>query len=123
VWATTCLSGKKPANTLLHWDGHTWHKSAAPGTTCLREVTPDGHAGYWFASGDLYKSNSVLYHRTSSGKWSTTLISHPKGSVVGIQDLVRVPGTSSLLGAGYFATWSKNGGRESSIGAIFGYGL
>ncbi|MCP2343009.1 hypothetical protein [Actinomadura rupiterrae] len=97
VWATGCQYEAKQPNSLLHWNGRSWKRMAAPGAKCLGDVTPDGQGGLWFVSQDA-KRNSVLVHRTKAGKWSTVRVPGSKAGVF-VDGLARVPGTTTIWGA------------------------
>ncbi|MFC4909150.1 hypothetical protein [Actinomadura gamaensis] len=119
VWATGCQYGAKHPNSLLHWDGRSWKRTAAPGGECLREITPDGSGGFWFASQDG-RQRGVLIHRTKAGKWSTVQVPGPKGSPF-VRALARVPGTSVVWGVSTMDILDPSKARPSSIGQLLRY--
>ncbi|MFC5182704.1 hypothetical protein [Actinomadura harenae] len=113
VWATGCTYGAKNPNTLLHWNGKSWKKAAAPGTRCLRDMALDGYGGAWFSSRD----GGVLLHRSKTGKWSTVRPPHPKGTLLPGQ-LAHVPGTGVTFATAITAVLAPDGARRGASGQL-----
>lgn len=83
---------------LLHYGPHSrWSKISVPWPVTTGSVEPDGRGGLWVTG--LSKTNRrYAMHRTAAGAWSRV----PIGGFV--WDLAHVPGTTSMLAAGFKGT-------------------
>jgi hypothetical protein len=101
VWVIGSPSGG-PQNRLLHFNGSTWRSVpiTVPSGVELVSVASDGHGGLWFSG--FGPSAQWAVHRSATGAWSSTQLG--PGSTV--FDFTRIPGTTSLWGAGGLNTAS-----------------
>jgi hypothetical protein len=98
---------------LLHWNGGQWSRVSLPFTTVKpRQLATDGHGGLWLSPDPRY-----LYHY-SGGHWSPLLKLPTKaGFTPTLNQLVAIPGTTSLLAAGGLLP-----SPGTVDGAVFTYG-
>lgn len=98
---------------LLHWNGTAWSLVRLPSIHVRpRQMASDGHGGLWVIPDERY-----LYHY-SDGRWALLRVPGGKdGDVAAIDQLVAVPGTTSLLGAGRLTPPGS-----VSAGAVYTYG-
>lgn len=104
VW----VSGISPASgsggrlVLAHWNGRAWTRYAAPWQVEQAErFAPDGADGIWIPVVTGGNSPQTwIAHLSRSGRWTRAVIAAKAGAGLGIGDLVLIPGTRSLWGAG-----------------------
>jgi hypothetical protein len=94
---------------LVHWNGRSWTRISPPWPVQLGNMATDGTGGLWIAAGDA--STSYVLHLRHSGAWSRFAFSFG-----GPLALARIPGTTSLFGAGTEPT------GPGSAGTVWGYG-
>ncbi|MEO3781862.1 hypothetical protein ABGB12_00915 [Actinocorallia sp. B10E7] len=99
----------KENSFLLRYKNGKWRKEKTdPAVPIGFEPVPDGRGGLWFlASEDTSDPDGVseedlfLTHRTASGRWTERFLGHVVRGTPGVADMVRLPGTQRLLGAGH----------------------
>jgi len=98
VWVAggKSVSGKF-THELLHWNGTTWHAEPLPSRTIIGQITSDGHGGLWLIAHDYSADKTWMMHRSAAGRWTRTFLPGGPQSIV---DVAKLPGTTSLLGAG-----------------------
>ncbi|WP_067826554.1 hypothetical protein [Actinomadura kijaniata] len=108
VWVTGEVlrsDGEKDTyeSLLLRWDGRKWRRVNMPNGRTPERMVSDGRGGLWFIGGesanDPEGAGTPLLHRTASGVWSTTRID-TRGRTARVSDLILIPRTRSLWGAG-----------------------
>jgi hypothetical protein len=82
----------------LHWVGGVWHQLDPAGNLPLGQVIADGAGGVWAAGSPSY-GNSAVFHY-SAGKWTSVPMPTVSGKFTSISALARVPGTTTVYGAG-----------------------
>lgn len=112
VWVVGSSQTTPFKSFLLHFGYHArWSRISVPWPVEARVASSDGSGGWWVTG--VSKSNQTYaMHRTAAGAWSR----FPIGGWV--WELARVPGTTSLLGAGFKAAGAKSG----SDAVIWAYG-
>lgn len=112
VWVA---AGPQPAafkSFLLHYGPHArWSKISVPWPVTAAHVSPDGRGGLW-VTGESKAGQVYAMHRTAAGVWSR----FPIGGW--IWNLARVPGMTSMAGAGFKGAGAKSG----SDAVIWAYG-
>lgn len=100
VWVDGYLASTPQFEPVMaRWNGRSWQKVTVhvpKGADLLNGITPDGHGGLWIEAGSSTSARSWMLHRSASGTWSGTALP----SFASIGQAARVPGTSSLWGAG-----------------------
>jgi len=102
IWATAATGGGTPA--LVHFDGQRWQSlpvTLPKPVKDLAAIAPDGHGGLWFPGPSRSAQPPRAVHRSASGSWSASKLSAGDGLV---EDLVLIPGTTSLWAAGGLQT-------------------
>ncbi len=92
-----------------HWNGKNWTRMRPPSGQNLAGLVPDGHGGFWAeGSGAAPAYRTYFWHR-SGGHWTRQPAPGSAAAQIGnIQDIVRVPGTTTALAVGQ-ATHAKYG--------------
>ena len=91
---------------LLHWDGHRWSKVAQGnygfGVQPLAQASSDGHGGLWIPMPGVDGQKSYLLHYSASPSGGhLTQATLPDGaSLLSVEAVALIPGTTSLLGGG-----------------------
>jgi hypothetical protein len=117
VWASAVLGkgeGVWPGSVLYHWDGTRWSQVEidAPRDS-LYKLASDGRGGLWIVSANVHESAYLLHY--SRGRVTREPAPVGTGTYASISEIVRIPGTRSLLAAGHL-------GNEQSWGAaVFRY--
>lgn len=96
VWAVAESGSSNVVSYLVHFDGHQWVRFKPPWTVYLSGMAQDGHGGIWLTGIDGSHASWVV-HRSASAEWQRILISK---SSIGMENLVKIPGTSSLWAVG-----------------------
>ncbi len=86
---------------LLHLMVGKWTRIAVPTKPGITyQIFSDGAGGLWsiplIATGKKW-----IMHYSASGRWSSFAVGHVGGT--GVNDLALVPGTTTMLGAGFAA--------------------
>jgi hypothetical protein len=86
---------------LARWDGQSWHRIAVSGRFRLGQSNPvsDGHGGLWLTTG--WDSTGVPPHMIhfTGGKLVPVSVPRRERRYVGVLDLAKIPGKSSVWGA------------------------
>jgi hypothetical protein len=98
VWATGGPYQARPGMRLLHLHNRRWTSTKVPWNITFRSMLPDGHGGLWLTGIDSSSDRLWLVHYSRSGRWNRMSI--PVGG------LARIPGTTTVLGAGTVASRS-----------------
>jgi hypothetical protein len=100
------MAGPDGRVVLAHWNGAGWTRFAAPWPVQRAErFAADGAGGIWIPAVTGGGSPEAwLLHLSRSGQWTRTQITASPAGGVGIGDVVLVPGTTSLWGAGGLLT-------------------
>lgn len=101
AWATGILArdGLVPGPVLWHWNGKRWKQVTidAPQDS-LSKLASDGGNGLWMVSDGVRPTADLLHYAHH------TLTREPApvepGTTAGVDEIVRIPGTRSLWGAG-----------------------
>ena len=97
VWVTAGSRTAGFTSFLLHYGPHArWSKVSVPWPVTAASISPDGRGGLW-VTGENKAGQVYVMHRSAGGGWSR----FPIGGWA--DDLARVPGTTSMLGAGFKA--------------------
>jgi hypothetical protein len=127
VWATVAISRPgqwEPATVLLHWNGKTWSKVAAPKGVHFDGLASDGHGGCWVASYTFTTPGAVtglvMYHY-SGGRWTHVPAPAESGYTVSVfgGNMQLIPGTRSVL---EHVTLNPNHAGTVPAGAVLKYG-
>jgi hypothetical protein len=114
VWATAAIQTHGSRPHLVHLTGGRWVKTKIPWAVGPAfDLASDGHGGLWLTAFSAVSAATGYWeiHRSASGRWSRTRIAS-----AAVFDVTRIPGTTSLWGAGYVQ------GKTNSSAAIFAYG-
>jgi hypothetical protein len=112
VWALARNEAGDP--WLLHLTGGKWTRIAVPARPGLpAEIFSDGAGGLWSLSLTTTGKKWIM-HYSASGRWSSFAVGRVGGS--GVSDLALVPGTTTMLGAGYTAD------KAAGNSAVWEYG-
>jgi hypothetical protein len=115
MWETTAINAVKPGNVWVAgeifkgtttstfvrhlWDGQ-WHKAGPRNFGYyLATAVRDGHGGWWSTGipfAQPVRSSPYLLHGTG-GVWHKVSLPHATGTQTQIMQVIRVPGTSSML--------------------------
>ncbi|WP_460364962.1 hypothetical protein [Actinocorallia lasiicapitis] len=101
---------------LLRFRDGAWKAVTPVPKAGLGKPLPDGKGGLWFVGSPFSESadpTTVLYHRTADGRWASKTAGRVVGTDSGIDDVVRIPGTGTFLGAGSAGT--KGGGYDAAV--------
>jgi len=96
VWAVAESGTSNVVSYLVHFNGNRWVRLKPPWTVYFSGMAPDGRGGIWLTGIDGSHASWVV-HRSASGRWQRIHISR---SSAGMENLVKIPGTSSLWGIG-----------------------
>jgi hypothetical protein len=99
VWLLASTRSAHLGGTLVHLVGSTTTSFPIPFAVDPESFAPDGHGGFWLSAIDA-KGQTWAVHRSASGAWSRILI----GAAAQMFEVARIPGTSSLWGAGFGLT-------------------
>jgi hypothetical protein len=104
AWASGILAdmGLRPGPVLWHWNGRRWSQVTvdAPQDS-LAELAPDGSRGLWMVSAGVRPTADLLHY--SHGRLTREPAPVEPGTTAGVDELVLIPGTRSLWGAGSLA--------------------
>lgn len=96
VWAAAESGVSIVVSYLVHFDGKRWVRFKPPWTVYFGGMAADGDGGIWLTAIDGSHASWVV-HREASGQWHRIHISE---SSAGMENLAKIPGTSSLWAVG-----------------------
>jgi hypothetical protein len=113
AWATGVLTsmGVRPGAVLWHWNGKRWKLVPvdAPQDS-LTQVAPDGGHGVWLVSAGIRTTADLLHY--ADGTVTRQPAPVEPETTADIRELVRIPGTRSLWGAG---SLTRDGDSASAV--------
>jgi hypothetical protein len=110
VWATAGNTSGGAAQ-LVHFNGSTWTSIKVPYSGVMLDAfAPDGQGGFWMDSHSV-QSKTLVLHYSASGQWSRQTAA--SGSML---SFALVPGTTTVLGAGWVPTATAGNARTWEYG-------
>lgn len=95
IWATGTLG---QAAKLLHFNGTTWQRITVPWKVYFSSLAPDGAGGLWLSAQSRSSNQTWAVHRSAAGAWTRQQL--PPAAAGGLVAITRIPGTTSMWGAG-----------------------
>lgn len=96
VWASAQDTSTGPTFLLHYSGGGHWSQVQVPWGYGMRsDIVSDGHGGLWFMAGPLGSPTTYSVHLLAGNTWQKFLFA-PRGG-----NLAHIPGTTSVVGAGY----------------------
>jgi hypothetical protein len=107
---------------LLHWDGIGWSVVPIPLPVQMLYggVAEDGSGGLWLSAVSEAPGPPLYLHRTAQGTWSEQAVPAVAGATTEVNDLLLIPGTTSLWSAGFSVPTTTNGAGVRA--AVLKYG-
>jgi hypothetical protein len=102
VWITASAPDNGFKSYLLHYNGHTFSKTALPWSVGVSSVVSDGANGVWLTAGSM-SGQQYMVHYTSKGAWSRTAVG------ADFDSLAHIPGGTAEWAGGFKPTSSGNG--------------
>jgi hypothetical protein len=101
---------------LLHWNGKTWQRVAAPGNEDLGELTSDGSGGVWAIGNPVNAAqNAYSFVHYTHGTWTSELATVngipnavSSSATIDVFNIALIPGTHSVWATGDVFYYDQN---------------
>ncbi len=104
---------------LLHWNGRTWSRVSLPKGFDGYPLISDGRGGMWLGGASLKGTRRPFLHYYR-GKWNLWLLPTIKGlESNSVQEMMLVPGTTSVWAIGHGYEWVKSEKTSLNRGTIW----